>query len=32
MTVYRCKVLWFGRARFYKCQEIDMETGNPGRI
>lgn len=32
MTVYHCKVLQFARARFYKCQEINMETGNPSRI
>lgn len=32
MTIHHCKLLWFDRARFYKYQEVHMETEDSGRI
>lgn len=32
MTIHHCKLLWFGRARFYKYHEVHVETEDSGRI
>lgn len=31
MTIHHCKLLWFSRNRFYKNQEVNPGTEDPGR-